>query len=106
MIESTAPTRPSPMDDETETYQARLYNSQLKHSATMRAAIESERGTVSVTHGHGIARITVVDRQLRKTHNVLTIEAIDKLIEELKIARACLVYEDMLSELPRLKAMD
>jgi len=88
-----------------ETHQARVYREQLEESATIRTAIESERGTVSASYNNGRAGVTVVDMQLRRAHSLMDIEAIDKLIEELKIMRAHLVYESMLAELPRLKVV-
>lgn len=88
-----------------ETHQAKIYREQLAESATVRTTIESERGTVSAAYSRGVAGITLVDMQLRKAHAMMDIDAIDKLMEELKIARAHLVYEALLAELPRLKSV-
>lgn len=60
---------------------------------------------MSASYNNGLVGVTLVDMQLRRAHNLMDIEAIDKLIEELKIARAHLVYETLLAELPRLKSV-
>jgi hypothetical protein len=49
--------------------------------------------------------VTIVDNHLRRSHALLTIEGIDKLIEELKIARAHLEFEAQLAMLPRYKTV-
>jgi hypothetical protein len=88
-----------------ETRQARLYQKQLQESATIQAAIESERGTASASFGSGHAGVTIVDNHLRRSHALLTIEGIDKLIEELKIARAHLEFETQIAMLPQYKTV-
>jgi hypothetical protein len=88
-----------------ETRQARLYKEQLRESATVQTLIESERGTASASFGNGLAGVTIVDNHLRRSHALLTIEGIDKLIEELKIARAHLEFEAQLAMLPRYKTV-
>jgi len=58
--------------------------------------IESQRNTATVGYGRGSAGITVRDNHLRTVSTKLTIEEIDKLIEELQVARAHLEYETLL----------
>jgi hypothetical protein len=58
--------------------------------------IKSQRNTVSADFGSGLAGITVRDNHLRTVSVKLTIEAIDKLIDELQIARSHLEFEELI----------
>lgn len=85
------------------THQAALHRQQTDERTSKTQIIESQRNTAAVrcvpsTFGV-IVGLTVHDKALRKAQILLSIEDIDRLTEELRIARAYLEYEALLAEL-------
>lgn len=70
------------------TYQHRLQLQRVEQQASLTQKIQRARNSITVGLKDNFAGVTATDKGLRIVQCVLDVEAVDKLIEELKTARA------------------